>query len=392
MTDVAASDDEAWLHLQDEWEIAPGTVYLNHGSFGPPPKAVKHYQQQWKTKLDSQPMRFFLRQMPDAIVEARRKMAEFVGTGLDDLVFVENSTYGMNVVAHSFPLQPGDEVLLNDHEYGAVNRIWERKCRQSGATRVVARLPDQIETAEDVVAAIMNAVTPSTRLIVVSHITSPTAITLPVAGICAAAKQRGVAVCIDGAHAVAHLPLNINELGCDFYTATCHKWLCAPFGSGLLYVSPQWQDAIQPPVLSWGVIPPATPQCWTEEFGWMGTRDPSAFLATSAAIDFLEAIGLEAFRERTFHLAQYGLDQILQVTDTQPLTPRTRAWSGCMSLAPLPPCDTRDIRQRLIDMAGIESQLVDLNDRQYIRLSAHLYTQREQFDLLAGTLRKFLNC
>jgi len=388
---LSPADDHSWAHFRNQWKLAPGVVYLNHGSFGPPPEAVKHYQRLWKEKLDCQPMRFFLRQMPDAIVEARRKMAALVGAAISNLVFVENSTYGMNVVANSFPLSAGDEVLLNDHEYGAVNRIWERRCSQAGAKCVTATLPTQFDTAENVVDAIMRSATPRTRLIIVSHITSPTAITLPVAEICAAARQRGIAVCIDGAHAVAQLPLNLEQLQCDFYTATCHKWLCAPFGSGILYVAPQWQQAIRPPVLSWGAMPPAKPQCWTEEFGWLGTRDPSAFLATSAAIDFLEEVGLEAFRARTFHLAQYGLDKMLEVTGSQPLTPRTREWSGSMSLAPLPPCDTRQLRNKLIDLANIESQPVDLNGRQFLRLSCHLYTQKHEIDLLASTLQKILS-
>jgi len=386
----APEDDTAWAPYRDHWNIAPDAVYLNHGSFGPPPDVVRECQQQWKAELDSQPMRFFLRQMPDALLQARRKIASLVGAGCGNLVLIENSTYGMNIVANSFPLSAGDEVLLNDHEYGAVNRIWNRRCSQAGAHCVTAELPAAFDTAGNVVDAIFQSVTPRTRLIIISHITSPTAVTLPVAEVCAAAKDRGIAVCIDGAHAVAQLPVDIEALQCDFYTATCHKWLCAPFGTGFLYTAPQWQPVINPPVLSWGVIPPATPQDWTEEFNWLGTRDASAFLASTAAVDFLEGVGFEAFRGRTHHLAQYALDKLLPVTGIAPITPRTRTWCGSMSLAPLPPCDTKQVQNKLVELAGIETPVVELNGRCFIRVSCHLYTQRHEIDLLATTLEKVL--
>lgn len=228
------------LSANEAWNLEPGVTYLNHGSFGPPPEAVRQARAVWQERLDRQPMDFFVRQLEPALLAARNKLAQFVGSDPENLIFVENATVGMNIVADSFPLQAGDEVLLNNHEYGAVQRIWKRACDAAGAKLVIATLPLPIRNAEETVAGLLAEATEKTRLIVVSHITSPTAITLPVADLCRAARERGIAVCIDGPHAVAQLELNLESLGCDFYTASCHKWLSAPFGSGFLYVAPRW--------------------------------------------------------------------------------------------------------------------------------------------------------
>src|SRR4051794_30336183 len=246
------ADDAAWTKLKAEWSLRPGTIYLNHGSFGPPPRSVREARQHWQNAMDSQPMDFFVRQLEPALVAARERLARFVGSPASDLIFVENATVGMNIVADSFPLVAGDQVLLTDHEYGAVHRIWQRACDRAGAMKRTVELPLPFRSAAETTDALFAAATDRTRLIVVSHISSPTAVILPVAEICRRARQRGIAVVIDGPHAIAQTPLNIAELGCDFYTASCHKWLSAPFGSGFLYVAPQHQSRIRPPVLSWG--------------------------------------------------------------------------------------------------------------------------------------------
>jgi isopenicillin-N epimerase len=220
---IAPEDDAAWLELRAQWNIRPDTTYLNHGSFGPPPRAVRAARAAWQTRLDEQPMDFLVRQYEPAYFAARAQLARFVGAAEENLVFAENATSAMNHVAASFALSPGDEVLLTNHEYGAVLRIWERAAGRVGAKVHVARLPRPLRTAGDVVAALESALTSRTKLLVVSHITSPTEVTLPVREIVVALKQRGVAVCIDGPHAVAQLPLALDELDCDYYCASCHK-------------------------------------------------------------------------------------------------------------------------------------------------------------------------
>jgi isopenicillin-N epimerase len=336
-------------------------------------------------------MAFFVRELEPALEAARQRLAQFVGTAKENLVFVENATSAMNVVADSFPLEGGDEVLLTDHEYGAVKRIWQRKCRRAGANDPrIAQLPLPFESADQVVDAIFAAVNERTRLIVVSHITSPTATVLPVAAICERARSRGVAVCIDGPHAVAQWPLQIERLDCDFYTASLHKWLSAPFGAGFLYVNPRWQSVVEPLVLSWGRLPPTSPGLWSDEFLWSGTRDPSAYLTVPVAIDFLESIGLDAFRARTHLLARFARERLWELTGLPPIVPDSDQWYRSMALASLPPGDAASLQKALWQRFGIEVPVVDFSGRRFVRVSCHLYNDKRQIEHLCAALGELL--
>jgi isopenicillin-N epimerase len=391
------TDDAAWSRMKDHWTLAPGTIYLNHGSFGPPPKGVREARQRWQNAMDRQPMDFFVRQLEPAWRSARNQLAAFVGAPASDLIFVENATVGMNVVADSFPLAAGDEVLLTDHEYGAVKRIWQRACEKAHAGTRIVELPLPFRSAAETVDALFTAATDRTRLIVVSQITSPTAVILPVAEICRRARGRGIAVAIDGPHAVAQIPLAIEQLGCDFYAASCHKWLSAPFGSGFLYVAPQHQARIRPPVLSWGRLPPASAASWSDEFVWSGTRNPAAYLAVPTAIDFLKQIGLEAFRTRTRELAQYARRQVCELTQLEPIVPDDPAWYGSMAHVPLSATTTNEtcavanpLQHTIWQRYGIEVPIVDFRGRRYIRVSCHLYNDKSQIDRLVVALKELL--
>jgi isopenicillin-N epimerase len=352
---------------------------------------VRECQLEWQQRMVSQPMDFYLRQFEPAWLESRTRLAEFIGTSADNLAFVENATAGMNVVAATFPLRRHDEVLLTDHEYGAVQRIWRRACQTAGAAEpVVARLPKKIEAAEQVVDAIFSAATERTRLVVVSHVTSPTAIILPIRRICDEARQREIAVCIDGPHAPAQVPLALDELSCDFYTASLHKWVSAPLGSGFLFVAPGWQDRVRTPILSWGRVAPTKPSTWWEEFVWTGTRDSSSYLAAPAAIDLLERIGLERFRARTHHLARYARQRLLELIELEPPIPDSLEWYGSMASVPLPPGDARALQKDLWQYHGIEVPVVDHNGSRSIRVSCHLYNNRSDIELLVAALSSLL--
>jgi len=394
------ANDAAWADLLRLWDIRPDTIYLNHGSFGPPPAAVRELRDRWQRRLDTQPMEFFVREFEPAWLSARGKLAEFVGGAPTNLIFAENATVGMNIVADSFPLAAGDEVLLTDHEYGAVKRIWERACSQAGAAVHTVELP--LPLSQDVANVILAAVKERTRLIVVSHITSPTAAVLPVAEICRQARRRGIAVAIDGPHAIAQVPLAIDELDCDFYTASCHKWLSGPFGSGFLYVAPRQQSHVRPPVLSWGRIPPTKIDCWSDEFVWSGTRNPVAYLAIPAAIEFLQHVGVDEFRTRTHWLAQYARRRLVELTQRQPLVLDDPAWYGSMGHVPLPPpaggrvggesCPVSNPLQNTIwQRLGIEVPVVEFRGVRYLRVSCHLYNDTEQIDRLVKGLKSLLD-
>jgi isopenicillin-N epimerase len=395
MTRIDPADDAGWSHLKAAWSLQPGIIYLNHGSFGPPPAPVRAARQMWQDRLDSQPMDFFVRELEPAWRSARETLARFAGVPAGDLIFVDNATAGMNLVAQSFPLARGDEVLLTDHEYGAVFRIWQRACDAAGGACRTVRLPLPFRSPDETADAIFAASGERTRLIVISHITSPTAVTLPVAQVCQRARQRGIEVAVDGPHAVAQADLQIEALGCDYYAASCHKWLSAPFGSGFLYVAPQRQARIQPAVVSWGRLPPGKIESWSDEFIWSGTRNPVPYLAVPAAIEFLEEIGLENFRSRTHWLAQYARRQITQVFGLEPLVPDEAAWYGSMAHVPLhetaasDACAVSNPLQNVIrERYAIEVPIVDFQGRRYIRVSCHLYNDTAQLDQLVAALKE----
>ncbi len=379
-----------WSDLASQWKIHPDTTYLNHGSFSPPPNCVRYARRGFIDRLDENPMDFYLRQMEGLLLGARESLADFVGTTVSNLILVDNATYGMNVVAKSFPLSSGDEVLIGNHEYGAVHRIWDRTCDEVGARKVACTLPAQIESEQQVIDSLLAGVTDKTRLLIISHITSATALILPIKKIYEEFANRGIAVCVDGPHAPAQIDLNIEDLGCDFYTASCHKWMCATLGTGFLYVHPKWHDQVQPIMKSWGRLLPAIPETWDEEFTWMGSRDPSGFLSIPVAIEFLRGIGLESFRARSRELATYAEQSLLDIYKTTPLADRQQGWYGSMAHVPMPAGDWSNLQRQLREQVGIEVMIINFEDQWYTRVSCHLYNNRVQIDTLVKALSRLM--
>ncbi len=379
--------DADWADWARHWNVRADTTYLNHGSFGLTPTIVRDNRDQWRRQMDEQPMDFFVRQLEPALNESRRRLAAFVGTTSENLVLVENATFGMNVVANCFPLSAGDEVLLNDHEYGAVQQIWQRATACVGATAKSFSLKLPIESNDEVVDQILAQCHERTRLVIVSQITSPTALILPIAEITTALRKRGIAVCVDGPHAPAQIDVRIDDYDCDFYTASCHKWLCAPLGTGFLHAHPRWHSVMQPILQSWGRLLPAIPQQWHEHFTWSGTRDNSGYLAIPAAIDFMETVGLKSFRDRAYWLATYAETMLIELTRQTPIARRADGFYGTMCHVPLPNGDWSQLQDQLWYQYQIEVPIVHFGGRWFVRVSCHLYTSTQQIDRLLGALR-----
>ena len=384
------NDEAAWAEVARHWTVPEGITYLNHGAFGYSPDVVREECRRWAAELVGNPMDFYIRQYEPALKKALQRVAEFVGAPVADLAPVQNATDGMNEIAMNMPLSPGDEVVLTDHGYGAVQRIWDRACRQAGAKLVIAEVPTPAVSDEQLYDAVLNAVTDNTRIIVLSHVTSPTAVKFPVEAICQAARERGIRTAIDGPHAVAVLDLNIAALDCDYYTTSCHKWMLGPLGSGFLYVHPRCQAGFSPLNLSWGRLGPASPEDWRDEHFWPGTRDFSPLLSLPTAIDLIESIGLDSIRGRFTYLAKYAREAVQNVTGLPAFADENLPWQLPIVSMELPPGDWFSLREALKTRFGIESQVAEWNGRRLFRASCYLYNDTAQLDYVADSLRAAL--
>lgn len=387
-------DDIDWNKHRAAWSLPEDVTYLNHGSFGPAPKVVVESRQKWFAELERQPMDFLARRLEPLLNEAIGVLAKFVNCDRDDLIFVPNATTGINIVARSLDLAPGDEILLTDHEYGAVSRIFGNVCSRAGARTVVARLPLPIADHTSIVDALFERISDRTKLIVVSHVASYTSVVLPVAAICERAKTLGVPVCIDGPHGLVQQPLSLRTLGCDFYAASCHKWLCGPIGSGFLYVRGKHKSQMRPAVMSWGRSFAGSPASWKDEFIWVGTDDPSSYLAVADAVRFFEQVGVDEFRTRTHVLVDDARQRICEITGSELLIAGSSQGFGSMVTIPLPhvarssswPGKPHPLQQALWDEHRIEVPVFEWQDRLCLRVSCHLYNTPADIDRLCAAL------
>jgi isopenicillin-N epimerase len=384
--------------LRSEFLLDPAVVFLNHGSFGACPRPVFEAYQAWQRELERQPVEFLGRRVTALLAEARAALAAYVGARAADLVYFPNPTTAVNMVARSLDLRPGDEVLATDHEYGAMDRTWAFLCRQAGATYVRQPIPVPVTTHPDLVERVWAGVTPRTRVIFLSHITSPTALTFPVAEVCRRARTAGLFTIVDGAHAPGQIPLDLAALGADVYTGACHKWLCAPKGSAFLHVRAEAQARLRPLVVSWGWGEEGLPAretlgdtAFVRAHEWQGTRDVAAFLATPAAIQFQAERDWEAVRRGCRTLASETRRRIDALTGLDPICPDSPEWFTQFVAARLP--DTVDgpaLKARLWEEFRIEVPLFRWSEHTLIRVSFQAYNSREDADLLIEALRKCL--
>ena len=352
--------------MRELFLLDPDVVYLNHGSFGACPRPVFERYQEWQRELENEPVRF-MRRLPELLEPARAELGAFVGAPADDLVFVQNATTGVNIAARALDLQPGDEVLATNLEYGACDLAWQHVCERAGARYVRAEVDRLFEHR-----------TERTRAVFLSHITSVTALLLPVEEVVARARSEGLVTIVDGAHAVAQVDLDLTELGADFYAATCHKWLCGPKGSGFLYVRPEWQERTHAPIVSWGYEEPAT---FVSRLQRQGTRDPSAYLTVPAAIEFFRE---HDSRARCVDLAREARRELCELLGTDPLAPEEQILQ--MASVRLPRPDP-ELSQRLFDEHRIEIPTMGPDDA-LLRISAAMYTEREDVDRLLAALAR----
>jgi isopenicillin-N epimerase len=373
--------------LVSQFLLRPDITFLNHGSFGACPQPVFVAYQRWQRSIEDDPVDFFMRRWRPALAKARTALASYLGADADDLVYVENTTYGLNALLRSLELRPGDEVLSSDHEYGAIERLWRYTCARRGARYCVQAIGLPLTTAEAFIEAFWAGVTPRTRVIALSHISSATALTFPVAAICARARAAGILTVIDGAHAPGQLDLDLAAVDADFYVGNCHKWLCAPKGAGFLYVRREHQAALDPFVIGWGwqADDPGDSQ-FIDYFERVGTNDPSAYLATPAAIAFQQQHDWSQVCAACHALLREAEQRIAARSDLEPLSPSSRAWFTQMRSIPLPPQVDVSLSQRLWHDYAIEVPIIAWGQRRFVRVSIQAYNTAADVDRLLDAL------
>ncbi len=378
-------------NLRELFYLRRDIIYLNHGSFGACPRPVFEDYQRWQLELESQPVEFLGRRFEALMRAAREPLAEYVHCDPDDLVYVQNATTGLNAVARSLSLNPGDEILGTDQEYGALERTWKFLCQKSGAVYKRQPISLPVTTRENFVEEFWSGVTPRTRVVFLSHITSPTALIFPIQEIIQRARQEGIITVIDGAHAVGQIPLDMQALGVDFYSSNSHKWMMSPKGSAFLYVRREMQRLMEPLVVSWGweKEKPGSSR-FVDEQEWQGTRDIAAYLGVPAAIAFMREHNWDQVRASSHELVRYARKAITELTGLPPISPDSSEWYAQMVTLPLPECDPEFLKQHLYDDYHIEVPIGSRDGRASIRISIQGYNTQADVDALVSALKELL--
>lgn len=383
--------------LKSQFLLDPDVIFLNHGSFGACPRPVFENYQWWQRELERQPVEFLGRQFTALLAEARARLAAYLGAQADELVYFTNPTTALNMVARSLSLEPGDEILTTDHEYGAMDRTWQFICKKTGANYVRHPIPLPVTSHGEFVEHFWGGVTERTRAIFLSHITSSTALIFPVQELCRRARQSGLLTVIDGAHAPGQIRLNLSDLGADVYAGTCHKWVNSPKGSAFLYARPEVQHWLEPLVVSWGwedeTFEP-DPTLGDTQFiryhQWQGTRDVAAFLATPTALQFQADHDWEAVRAQCHVLASETRQRVNELTGLEAICPDSPDWFAQMVTVRLPQVDVKLLKTQLYNQYRIEAPIFEWNGQSFMRVSFQAYNSRQDADALVAALSSLL--
>jgi isopenicillin-N epimerase len=377
------------------WALDPEVVYLNHGSFGACPRFVLEKQTEYRQKLEKEPIRFLVKEIEILLDISRRKVSAFMNANPDDVVFVQNATAGVNAVFRSLKFNPDDEILFTNHIYSACKKTLEFISHQTGAKLIEAFYPFPIASSQQIVDAVMEKVTPRTRIALIDHITSATALIHPVEILVKEQEKKGIDTMIDGAHALGSIPLDLGSIGAAYYTANCHKWLCAPKGAAILHVRKDLQKAIYPLVISHAGYD-AEP--FTERFFWPGTWDPSAVLCVGDAIGYMGSLmpgGWPALMQRNHDLCLEFRKLVCDSLGIDPPCPDEMVAS--MASFPLPVAAVASmhdykgfdpLQERLFQDYRIEIPVWNWTEpvSRLTRISVQLYNSMEQYVFLAKAL------
>jgi isopenicillin-N epimerase len=375
--------------MRQQFLLRDDITFLNFGSFGACPKPVFKRYQEFQLELEQEPVQFITVTGPKYLKESRIALGTYLNAEPDDLVFVTNPTFAVNIVAKSFALQPGDEVLSTNIEYGACDRTWSYYCKKAGAVykRQPIRFP--LETKEDFIRQFSEGITANTKLIFISHITSSTGLRLPVEEICAIAKRRGIFTFVDGAHAPGQIPVDIKALDADMYTGACHKWMMTPKGCSFLYVKKELQQQLDPLIISWGyeALFPSESQ-FLDYHQMNGTRDFSAFLTVPDAINFMYENDWDRVSENCRKLVKANAPEICKILNTAPISPLTDEFVLQLFSAPIKTSEPEKLKQHLYENYKVEIPVMRQNDKVYLRYSMNAFNTQADLDTLFSSIKE----
>ena len=379
--------------LKENFLLDPDIVFLNHGSFGATPRAVFEAYQNWQLQLERQPVLFLARELPTLLHKSRAILGQYLNADTNDLVYIPNATHGVNIVAHSLQFKPGDEILTTDHEYGACDYTWDFICKKTAAKYIHQHIPLPAQSKEEIIEQFWQGVTPRTKVIYMSQITSSTALRLPVKEICKRASQAGILTIIDAAHSLGQIPLDLQDLDADIVFGNAHKWLMNAKGSAFLYVRRTLQPHIEPLIVSWGYQATpgiATGSRFVDYLQWTGTKDPTAYLTIPHAIQFMKDHNWDNVRHQCYLLLHQAIKRICDLTQLPPAYPLDSDFYSQMGIAPLPPSNIVNLKSRLYDEYKIEIPLTEWRGRQFVRISVQGYNTQEDIDALVRALEILL--
>lgn len=373
--------------IVSEWMLDPEIAFLNHGCFGARPRTVSTAQQNWRDRIEVTPIELLDRQRKSLIDEAKDAVGAAMGMAPDDFGFITNATGGVNAVLRSLKFEAGDELLTFDHVYNAVRMTMKYLADHVGVAYREIPLPLPVPDSQVIMDALEASITPRTKLLVIDHITSPTALLFPIREIVAHCEARGIDVLIDGAHAPGMIDLNVEQLGAAYYTGNLHKWFCAPMGTAFLWVRPDRQAGIHPTTISHFLD-----QGLANEFEWQGTRDISGWLAAPEALRYFETYGLERVRQHNHDMAVWVQRLICERWGTTPNSPVDGSMLGSMVTLTLP-VELRDrwdepmaLQRALYERHRIEAPIIGWSDRWWTRASCQMYNTPEQYVKLANAI------
>ena len=377
--------------MKSLFQLNPNITFLNHGSFGACPKPIFEEFQRFQKELEYEPVHFMQNNLTGYLKTARESLSKFIGCQSQDLFFTPNPTVAINTVMRSLKLQPGDEILTTNHEYGAMDRTWHFYSKNTGVKYVRQNITLPIVSKEQLLEEFWKGYTSKTKVVFINQISSATALIFPVKEICEKAQELGLITIVDGAHVPGHIDLNIQDLNPDYYTGTLHKWMLAPKGSSFLYVKKEFQDDLDPLVVSWGYGNDALGESqFLDYHEYQGTRDVSAFLCTPKVVDFLADNNWTQVAEDCKQIVLNNYQRFCDLLNTKPICPITTEFLGQMASVPVKTKKPTELKALLYDKYKIQIPVMPLNENIYLRYSINGYSSQEDLDILYKALQEII--